>query len=933
MTFRRKNNWTIIAIVSALLIMAWVIPVSAAPMFGSMAPTSGPTTGGTPVTITGTDFVDGALFGVTIGGANANGVYVNPTTITATTPAHAAGTVNVVITNGDGQTDTGTNAFTYIAPAPTFGSIAPTSGPTTGGTPVTITGTNFVSGGSFGVTIGGAAAASVVRVDATHITAVTPAGTAGARNVVITNNDGQTDTGIGAFTYAAAPVAPIAAFTNATPRFGPAPLTVSFTDQSTGSITSHSWNFGDGVTSTAPSPSHQYTAVGTYYVNLTVTGPGGSDFENKSNYIEVGEPAPVAGFSATPTSGPKPLNVQFSDESTGVINTYTWDFGDGGTSNAQNPSHSYTTIGFYTVNLIVIGPGGSDLESKTDYITVGDSPPVAAFSGTPTSGPKPVNVQFTDASTGNITTFAWNFGDGGTSNAQNPFHLYTDVGNYTVILTVTGPGGASTKTEPNYIRIASSATRIGIYNNGVWNLDSTGLEVSDASLSWGLPGDIQVIGDWNGDGKDDIGIFRPSSGIWSLDSNGNFAWEGSDVSLSWGLPNDIPIVGDWNGDNKDSIGIFRPGSGIWSLDSNENFAWEGSDVSLSWGLPNDSPVIGDWNSDNKSDIGIFRPSSGIWSLDLNGNFAWEGSDTSLSWGLPNDMPVIGDWNGDNKSDIGIFRPSSGIWSLDSNGDNTYNSSVKTPKIFRGETGWTPLVGDWNGSGTTKIGVYKTGTLYLDYNGNGVWDSGSDKGYNFGLISDFIPVVGDWNGDGKTKVGFYRWGYWSLDYYGVGTKSKFYTFPYADTYVYSPIVGDWNGDRITEIGAYTYTNGDWCLDYDGNGVWNSGLDRGYNLGGSGWMPVVGDWNGDGKSKIGVFKDGTWRLDYYGNGSLIKVYSFGALGSSPVVGDWNGDRKAKIGVYNPNNGDWNLDYDGNGVWDATADKVNNIGVGTPVVGKWS
>jgi hypothetical protein len=251
----------------------------------------------------------------------------------------------------------------------------------------------------------------------------------------------------------------------------------------------------------------------------------------------------------------------------------------------------------------------------------------------------------------------------------------------------------------------------------------------------------------------------------------------------------------------------------------------------------------------------------------------------------------------------------------------------------GEAGWTPLVGDWNGSGTTKIGVYKTGTLYLDYNGNGVWDSGSDKGYNFGLISDFIPVVGDWNGDGKTKVGFYRWGYWSLDYYGVGTKSKFYTFPYADTYVYSPIVGDWNGDRITEIGAYTYTNGDWCLDYDGNGVWNSGLDRGYNLGGSGWMPVVGDWNGDGKSKIGVFKDGTWRLDYYGNGSLIKVYSFGALGSSPVVGDWNGDRKAKIGVYNPNNGDWNLDYDGNGVWDATADKVNNIGVGTPVVGKWS
>jgi PKD repeat protein len=787
MTFRCKKNWTIIAIVSALLIMAWVIPVSAAMTFGSIAPTSGPTTGGTPVTITGIDFVDGALFDVTIGGANANGVYVNPTTITATTPAHAAGAVNVVITNGDGQTDTGTNAFTYIAPAPTFGSIAPTSGPTTGGTPVTITGTHFVSGGSFGVTIGGSNA-NGVYVNPTTITATTPAHAAGAVNVVITNGDGQTVTGMGAFTYEAAPVAPIAAFTNATPRSGPAPLTVSFTDQSTGSITLRSWNFGDGGTSTIPSPSHQYTAVGTYYVNLTVTGPGGSDFENKSNYIEVGEPAPVAGFSATPISGPKPLNVQFSDESIGVITTYTWDFGDGHASNARNPSHQYTAVGSYSVTLTVTGPGGSDFEIKTNYITVGDSPPVAGFYGTPTSGPKPLNVQFTDASMGNITTFAWNFGDGGTSTARNPSHLYTEVGNYTVILTVTGPGGASTKTEPDYIRIASSATRIGIYKDGVWNLDSTGLEVSDASLSWGLPGDIQVIGDWNGDGKDDIGIFRPSSGIWSLDSNG---------------------------------------------------------------------------------------------------------------------------------------------------DNTYNSGVKTPKIFRGEAGWTPLVGDWNGSGTTKIGVYKTGTVYLDYNGNGVWDSGSDKGYNFGLTSDFIPVVGDWNGDGKTKLGFYRWGYWSLDYYGVGTKSKFYTFPYADTYVYSPIVGDWNGDRITEIGAYTYTNGDWCLDYDGNGVWNSGLDRWYNLGGSGWMPVVGDWNGDGKAKIGVFNSnyGDWELDYIGNGSVIKNYHFGATGSQPVIGDWNGDGKAEIGVYNSNNGDWNLDYDGNGVWNATTDKVNNIGMGTPVVGKWS
>ena len=605
-----------------------------------------------------------------------------------------------------------------------------------------------------------------------------------------------------------APVAPIAAFTNATPRSGTAPLTVSFTDQSTGSITSHSWTFGDGGTSNAQNPSHQYTTAGTYSVNLTVTGPGGSDFEYKSDYITVGEPAPVAVFSGTPTSGPKPLNVQFSDASTGVITTYTWDFGDGHTSNAQNPSHNYPAVGSYSVTLTVTGPSGSDFEIKTNYITVGDSPPVAGFSGTPTSGPKPLNVQFTDASTGNITTFAWNFGDGGTSTTRNPSHIYTDVGNYTVILTVTGPGGESTKTEPNYIRIASSATRIGIYKDGVWNLDSTGLEVSDASLSWGLPGDIQVIGDWNGDGKDDIGIFRPSSGIWSLDSNGNFAWEGSDTSLSWGLPGDIPIVGDWNGDGKDDIGIFRPSSGIWSLDSNGNFAWEGSDTSLSWGLPNDMPVIGDWNGDNKSDIGIFRPSSGIWSLDSNGNFAWEGSDTSLSWGLPNDMPVIGDWNSDNKSDIGIFRPSSGIWSLDSNGNFAWEGSDTS--LSWGLPNDMPVIGDWNSDNKSDIGIFRpsSGIWSLDSNGNFAWE-GSDTSLSWGLPND-MPVIGDWNSDNKSDIGIFR-----------------------------------------------PSSGIWSLDSNGDKAYNSGINTPKIFRGeAGWTPIVGDWNGNGTTKIGVYKD--WHL---------------------------------------------------------------------------
>jgi hypothetical protein len=138
----------------------------------------------------------------------------NDTQITATTPTHAAGAVNVVVTT-PGGTATGTGVFTYVAPL-TFTSITPTSGPTTGGTAVTIVGTNFVSGSSLAVTIGGTAATGVSVTDATHIAATTPAGTYGAKDVVVTNGDGaSTATGTGAFTYVTSPT--ISSITPASP--------------------------------------------------------------------------------------------------------------------------------------------------------------------------------------------------------------------------------------------------------------------------------------------------------------------------------------------------------------------------------------------------------------------------------------------------------------------------------------------------------------------------------------------------------------------------------------------------------------------------------------------------------------------------------------------------------------------------------------------
>jgi len=102
-------------------------------------------------------------------------------------------------------------------------------------------------------------------------------------------------------------------------------------------------------------------------------------------------------------------------------------------------------------------------------------------------------------------------------------------------------------------------------------------------------------------------------------------------------------------------------------------------------------------------------------------------------------PVIGDWNGDGKSKIGVYRATDGAWRLDYFG----NGSYKDYNNF-GPTGSIPVIGDWNGDGKSKIGVFNNGAWQLDYNGNGVWDGAStDKEYPFGATG-WIPVVGKWS---------------------------------------------------------------------------------------------------------------------------------------------------------------------------------------------
>lgn len=221
--------------------------------------------------------------------------------------------------------------------------------------------------------------------------------------------------------------------------------TTTFTDQSTiqnGTITGWAWNFGDPASgpanlSTLQNPTHTFTAAGTYTVILTVTSNFGC--QNTVNITVTVYPQPVSLFVATTVCSGNP--TVFTDQSSNPV-SWAWNFGDNTTDVIQNPSHIYATAGTYTVTLVVTGQGGC---TATSNITVTVNPgPVSAFVATSVCVGNPTT--FTDQSTitvGNISGWAWNFGDNTTSAQQSPTHTYASAGNYQVTLTTTSSTGCT----------------------------------------------------------------------------------------------------------------------------------------------------------------------------------------------------------------------------------------------------------------------------------------------------------------------------------------------------------------------------------------------------------------------------------------------------------------------------------------------------------
>ncbi|WP_425400228.1 SdrD B-like domain-containing protein [Aeoliella sp.] len=277
-------------------------------------------------------------------------------------------------------------------------------------------------------------------------------------------------------------------------------------------------------------------------------------------------------------------------------------------------------------------------------------------------------------------------------------------------------------------------------NRAVWTQEVAEYYADEENSSlaiFGHPRGIPVVGDWDGDGIDEVGVFI--DGKWYLDLNGNGRWDSGDIMAELGTSSDFPTTGDWDGDGKTDIAIFGP---IWAGDPRA--------IKYEPGLPDAQNAHGPLAPKEKNvPPETAEATNGHRTLQRTrqGDPRQDLIDHVFGYGTVDDQPVTGDWNGDGIATIGVFR--GGVWQLDVDGDGRFTDADHT--VAFGGNG-TPVVGDWNGDGIDDLAVYAGGQWTLDSNGNLEHDA-VDRVFDMGTIDD-KPIAGDWNGDGIDEPAIY-----------------------------------------------------------------------------------------------------------------------------------------------------------------------------------
>jgi len=237
--------------------------------------------------------------------------------------------------------------------------------------------------------------------------------------------------------------------------------------------------------------------------------------------------------------------------------------------------------------------------------------------------------------------------------------------------------------------------------------------------------------DFDGDGKTDISVFRPSEGNWYILQSSNQTLR----VLNFGNSNDVIVPRDYDGDGKTDLAVYRHSDSTWYL-QNRIFR------SFQFGSNTDIPVAADYNGDGFTDMAVFRPSEGNW-------YIWSSSGSNplkvLQFGASSDKPVPGDYDGDGIDDVAVFR--NGIWYI-------LRSQQGFTAIQFGLPSDKPIPADYDGDGRTDLAVYRNGIWYLLRSQQGF------TAIQFGIATD-QPVPGDYDGDGRTDIAVYRNGTWYL----------------------------------------------------------------------------------------------------------------------------------------------------------------------------
>ncbi len=239
-------------------------------------------------------------------------------------------------------------------------------------------------------------------------------------------------------------------------------------------------------------------------------------------------------------------------------------------------------------------------------------------------------------------------------------------------------------------------------STGVWEIRQSG--GADIQRVFGVSTDIIAPSDYDGDNKTDVAVFRASATAGMPDFYVLRSLDSTVQGAEWGTTGDVPVVSDFDGDNRDDFAVWRNSTGdFWVLQSTAGARH------YHFGASGDKPVPGYFvGNDARADFGVYRPSNGTWYIaDSVANTV-----TTTQWGISTDIPVFADYDGDGKDDIAVFRPSDGTWYI-------RNSSTATNSFVQfGASGDVPVPGDYDGDGKYDQAVYRGGTWYLNRSTSG-----------------------------------------------------------------------------------------------------------------------------------------------------------------------------------------------------------------------